>query len=169
MVKKFMKICLIILIIITFGCSYSFRTNQYPDLETLRIEPFENKSTESNLEVEVFDSMIEQYSDDGRLNIVNQSPDILLQGSVLGYNEEIHSSDSANNVEEYIIKMSFSIKMTDMKNNQVLYDEKNLRVSQIYSVNGAETGAEYDNYDDAKNGIYEDLFEKIMQNTLEDW
>lgn len=65
--------------------------------------------------------------------------------------------------------MNFSVKMTDMLNDIVLYDNKRLALFKRYSTNNAVTSADYDNRDDAEEGVYEDLFTKIIQNTLEDW
>lgn len=65
--------------------------------------------------------------------------------------------------------MNFSVKMTDLINDKVLYDNKRLALAQRYAVNEANSSADYTNRDDAENAIYDDLFTKIIQNTLEDW
>ena len=169
MVKKFIKYFILISIIISFGCSYSLRTNQYPYLKSIRILPVENKTTESDIDLEVFEYLAENFQKDGRLLQVTENPDVLLECAVTFYEEIIYSSDSANNVEEYQIKMNFSVKMTDMLNDIVLYDNKRLALFKRYSTNNAVTSADYDNRDDAEDGVYEDLFTKIIQNTLEDW
>ncbi len=169
MVKKFIKIFIIISFIAMFGCSYSFRTNQYPYLKSIRLVPVENKTTESDIDLEVFEYLSDSFQRDGRLLLVTESPDVLLETAVILYEEIIYSSDSANNVEEYQVKMNFSVKMTDLVNDSVLYENKNLALFKRYSVNNAVTSAEYDNRQDAEEGIFEDLFTKIIQNTLEDW
>jgi hypothetical protein len=152
-----------------FGCSYSLRTNQYPYLKTLRILPVENKTTESDLDIDIFEYLSDSFQRDGRLLLVTDGPDVLLECSLIFYEEIIYSSDSANNVEDYQVKMNFSVKMTDLVNDKVLYENKNLAIAKRYAVNNAVTSADYDNRIDAETGIYEDLFTKIIQNTLEDW
>ncbi|OQY39534.1 MAG: hypothetical protein B6226_01690 [Candidatus Cloacimonetes bacterium 4572_65] len=169
MVKKFIKLSLLFWILIALGCSYSLQSNQYPDLETVRIVPFENKTTESELAEDMLESITEQFQSDGRLSLVGTTPDILLEGKIKSYERKIYSSDSANNVEEYEIVMVFNIKMIDMVNDVVIYEDSSLRIKELYSVNNAESSAEYTSSIDAEQGIYEELFNKIMQNTLEDW
>ncbi len=169
MVKKFIKFFIIISLIAVFGCSYSLRTNQYPYLKSIRILPVENKTTESDIDIEVFEYLSDSFQRDGRLLLVTEGPSVLLECSLISYDEIIYSSDSSNNVEEYQVKMNFSVKMTDLINDSVLYDNKNLAITKRYSVNNAITSADYDNREDAETGVYEDLFTKIIQNTLEDW
>ena len=169
MVKKFIKYFIVISLILLFGCSYSLRTNQYPYLKTIRILPVENRTTESDIDLEVFEYLSDNFQKDGRLLLVSENPDVLLECAVAFYEEIIYSSDSANNVEEYQVKMSFSVKMTDLINDKVLYENKRLTLTERYAANNAVTSAEYDSRDGAETGIYDDLFTKIIQNTLEDW
>lgn len=169
MVKKFIKYFIVISLISLFGCSYSLRTNQYPYLKTIRILPVENRTTESDIDLEVSEYLSENFQKDGRLLQVTENPDVLLECAVTFYEEIIYSSDNANNVEEYQVKMNFSVKMTDLINDRVLYENKRLAIAQRYAVNNAITSADYDNRDDAETGIYDELFTKIIQNTLEDW
>jgi len=169
MVKKFIKYFIVVSIIMLFGCSYSLRTNQYPYLKTIRILPVENRTTESNIDLEVSEYLSDNFQKDGRLLQVTESPDVLLECALTFYEEIIYSSDSANNIEEYQVKMNFSVKMTDLINDIVLYENKRLALSKRYATNDAITSADYNNRDDAETGIYEELFTKIIQNTLEDW
>lgn len=169
MVKKFIKYFIIISLFFLFGCSYSLRTNQYPYLKTIRILPVENRTTESDIDLEVFEYLSENFQKDGRLLQVTENPDVLLECSVTFYDEIIYSSDSANNIEEYQVTMNFSVKMTDLINDRVLYENKRLAIAQRYAANDAITSADYDNRDDTEAGIYDELFTKIIQNTLEDW
>lgn len=169
MVKKFIKYFIVINLIGLFGCSYSLRTNQYPYLKSIRILPVENRTTESDIDLETFEYLSENFQRDGRLLLVTESPDVLLECALTHYDEIIYSSDSANNVEEYQVNMNFSVKMTDLINDKVLYDNKRLALSKRYAVNNAVTSADYETKDEAETGIYDDLFTKIIQNTLEDW
>lgn len=169
MVKKIIKYFIVISLVFLFGCSYSLRTNQYPYLKTIRILPVENKTTESDIDLEAFEYLSNNFLKDGRLLQVTENPDVLLECVLTFYEEKIYSSDSANNVEEYEVKMDYSVKMTDLLNDKVLYENKRLAISKRYAANNAITSADYYSRDAAETGIYEDLFTKIIQNTLEDW
>ena len=59
--------------------------------------------------------------------------------------------------------------MTDLINDKVLYENKNLSIEKRYAANKAITSADYISRDEAEQGIYEALFTNIIQNTLEDW
>lgn len=169
MVKKFIKYFIIIFIFSLFACSYSLRTNQYPYLKSIRIIPVENRTTESDIDLEVFEYLTDSFQKDGRLLLVTADPNVTLESALLFYEEVIYSSDSANNIEEYKVRINFSVKMTDQINDLVLYENKNLAIEKRYAAHKAITSAEYMSRDEAEQGIYEELFTKIIQNTLEDW
>ena len=129
---------------------------------------FENKSTEFSLGDIVINNLSSSFSEDGRLRLVTQTPDCLLEGSINSYNEKIYSYDAANNIQDYIVSVSFSITFTDMINNKVLFENKNLTVSEIYAVS-EESTSRFKTKDEAINEICSKLFKTIMQNTLESW
>jgi len=64
MVKKFIKYFIVISIFVLSGCSYSLRTNQYPYLKTIRILPVENRTTESDIDLEVFEFLSNNFQRD---------------------------------------------------------------------------------------------------------
>jgi len=169
MVKKIIKYFIIMSLLSLFACSYSLRTNQYPYLKSIRIIPVENRTTESDIDLEVFEYLTDSFQKDGRLLLVTTDQNVTLESAILFYEEVIYSSDSANNVEEYKVRINFSVKMTDLINDKVLYENKNLSIEKRYAANKAITSADYISRDEAEQGIYEELFTKIIQNTLEDW
>ena len=113
-----------------FACSYSLRTNQYPYLKSIRIIPVENRTTESDIDLEVFEYLTDSFQKDGRLLLVTTDQNVTLESAILFYEEVIYSSDSANNVEEYKVRINFSVKMTDLINDKVLYENKNLSIEK---------------------------------------
>ncbi len=166
MVKKIINFLSIILVIT--GCSYSVRSNAYPHLRRLQILAFENRSTEFTLGDIVINRLSASFRDDGRLRLVTLQPDCQIDGSIVSFREKIHSFDAANNVQDYIVSISFSITFTDLQKNQVLYENKTLILSEIYKVS-AESTSRFESKEDAINEICEKLFKNIIQNTLESW
>jgi hypothetical protein len=137
-------------------------------LKRVQLFALENKSTEFSLGESVYNRLSDAFRDDGRLRLVTQQPDCQLEGAINSYTEKIYSYDEANNVQDYNISISFSITFTDLKNNAVLYENKSLFVSEIYSVTDAGT-SRFTTKTDAINEICDKLFKIIMQNTLETW
>lgn len=129
---------------------------------------FDNKSSEFSLGDIVINRLSNDFRDDGRLRLVTQQPDCQVDGSIVDYSEKIYSYDVANNVQDYLIAITYSITFTDLVNNKVLYENKNLQVSEIWAVS-AESTSRFKTKDEAINEICDKLFKTIMQNTLESW
>ncbi len=166
MVKKI--IIFLLLGTVLFGCSYSVYSNAYPHLKRVQILAFENKSTEYTLGDIVINSLSEQYSEDGRLRLVTQQPDCQLEGTIVSFSEKIYSYDAANQVQDYLVAVTFSLTFTDLVNNKALYENKNLTLSQSYAVS-EESVSRFKTKDEAIRDICEQLFKNVMQNTLESW
>lgn len=161
-------ISLICLALLVTGCAYSVFSNAYPHLKKIRIAAFDNKSTEFDLGEKSLNMLSSAFRDDGRLRPVTQSPDCLLEGSVTSFEEKIYSFDSANNVQDYQIRIGFKISLTDLINNQTIYENNALVISELYAVS-TESSAKFNNREDAIDEIINNLFKNIIQNSLENW
>lgn len=168
--RKKIRIFIFLLFVIGLtACSYAFRTNQFPYLKNIRIVPIENNTTEADLELDLYEFMNSEFSEDGRLLSVNTDPDVLLEIKINSYKKEIYDSNKSDTVLEYKVTMKFSVVMKDMVNDEEIYVAKNQVINARYAVNGAESSTEYYSQEEAETGIYQDLFDKIIQNSLEDW
>ncbi|MBM4400111.1 MAG: hypothetical protein FJ041_07280 [Candidatus Cloacimonetes bacterium] len=166
MVKKI--ILFLPIIFLLAGCSYSVYSNAYPHLKRIQILAFENNSTEFALGDIVFNKVSDLFRDDGRLRTVTQQPDCQLEGKIISYSERIYSYDAANNVQDYFITVTFSVVFTDLVQNEVLMDNKNLTLTELYAVS-TESTSRFQSKDEALNEICDKLFKTIMQSTLESW
>jgi hypothetical protein len=166
MVKKIIIYILVMLGLA--GCSYSVYSNAYPQLKHIQLMAFENKSSEFTLGDIVINSLSNSFRDDGRLRLVTKNADCQLDGSILNFNEKIYSYDSANNVQDYMETITFSVTFTDLTKNTVLYENKSLTLSEMYAVSNEST-SRFKTKDEAINEICSKLFKNIMQNTLESW
>lgn len=129
---------------------------------------FENISSEYGLADKALDMLTREFRSDGRLHVVTQAPDCQLEGSIISWSEDIYSFDSANNVQDYQIRISFTISLTDLINNETIYENKNLLLSETYAVS-AESTSKNKNKEDAIDEIFRSLFRTIIQNSLETW
>ena len=160
------KYILSILVLFILSCSYSVRTMAYPHLKTIQIEQFQNQSDEFELSEELFIKLSDDFQADGRLRLVTENADCILEGEIRDYTDKIYSYEGST-VQEYQVKIMFWVKFTDLTTEEVLWENSNLIISDTYSQ--TDESADYTNEEEARLAIYEDLFENIIKNTLEQW
>lgn len=166
MVKKFILLSVILLLL--GGCYYSVYSNAYPHLKKIRVEPLGNRSSEFALGEQALQELSALIRNDGRLKQVTRDADCSLEGEILSFSEKIYSFDSGNMVQDYQVQIAFSITFTDLTKNEVIYENKNLLLSELYAVADAST-ARYKSKEDAINEIFKKLFQNVIQNSLEAW
>ncbi len=166
MVKKF--ICSGLLAMVLLGCSYSVYSNAYPHLKKIAVRSFENQSSQFDLGDTVLNGLTQQFSRDGRLKLVTQQPDCSLEGTILDFSESVYSYDSGNNVQDYMLRLSCSVIFTDLVNNEVIYENQNLTLSEPYAVS-PDSPAKSKSKEEATDELIERLFSTIIQNSLETW
>jgi hypothetical protein len=137
-------------------------------LKKVAIRPFENRSTEFELGDIIYNGLVRQFQKDGRLKLVTQQPDCVVEGTILKWEEDVYSYDSWNNVQDYMLKLTCSVVFTDLINNQIIYENKNLVLTEPYAVSSAST-AKSRNKEEAIDELVSQLFKNIIQNSLETW
>lgn len=150
---------------IVMGCTYSVYSSGMPHLKTVKLNEFENKTDQYELEIKLLDSMSEDFIMDGRLNLVDLTPDCELKGRILDYTNKITTYGSSG-IDEYEVRVLFSIEFVDLVKNEIIWETSNLVISQKYSGND---NAEIVTEEEAVKEIEQDLFEKIMRESLEEW
>ncbi len=170
---KYSKSILLILIsFVLFGCTYSVFSNQLPHLKSIYVSPILNMTEESELETEMFNSISNQFITDGRLRIVSQKPDCSLDIEIKSYQDKIYTYDESNNVKEYQISMTFSVKFVDNVNEKEIYSQTSLLKTERYPADISDPDYSESTIltkEEAREEIYLDLFKTIMSNTLEAW
>lgn len=150
---------------IVMGCTYSVYSSGMPHLKTVKLNEFENTTDQYELEIKLLDSMSEDFIMDGRLNLVDLTPDCELKGRILDYTNKITTYGSSG-IDEYEVRVLFSIEFVDLVKNEIIWETSNLVISQKYSGND---NAEIVTEEEAVKEIEQDLFEKIMRESLEEW
>lgn len=166
MVKKFILPILILLLL--GSCYYSVYSNAYPHLKKIRVEPFENLTAEFALADKALNELSLAVRNDGRLSLVTQEPDCSLEGKITSFEEKIYSYDSANQVQDYQIKMVVNVVFTDLVKNEVIYENSALSSSEIYKVSDNST-ARFNTKEEALSEIFANIFKTVIQNSLEAW
>ncbi len=166
MVKRFIFACLILVVI--GGCYYSVYSNAYPHLKKVRVEPFENQTAEFGLSDKALNDLSLSVRNDGRLKMVTQEPDCSLEGSITSFTEKIYSYTDANQVQDYQLTMVVDVVFTDLVKNEVIYENKSLRLTELYKVSDDST-ARFSSKEEAMTEIFANLFKKVIQSSLEAW
>ncbi len=109
-----------------------------------------------------------EIRNDGRLKLVTQNPDCSLSGSILSFDDKVYSFDSANQVQDYQLSMVLDISFTDLISNEVIYENKTLRISEIYAVSTSST-ASIKSKEEALNELFNKIFKTVVQTSLEAW
>ncbi len=161
---KLIKMLLFVLLIT--GCSYSVYTTGYPHLKTVLIFPVENQTSNYNLRDMVFNSLVNAYESDGRLKLVGLSPDCQIECTIMDYSNKI-ATYSGSSVDEYEVRILFNVVFTDLKKNQVLWENNSLMLSERYSL--SDENSQFASEEEAQEEITNKLFDTIMKNTLEEW
>lgn len=159
---------LIAILLIISGCSYSLRMNQYPHLRDIMIVPFGNDTLELYLEEELRNSVIASFQQDGRLRIAYDNPDSQIEGRLIDYSSTIFGYSLDQNIEEYQVRLVMAITFTDLLRNEVIWENRNLTVTDRYSPHSTET-VRWQTEEEARNEIYKEVFRIIIRNTLEAW
>jgi len=152
--------------LLIMSCSYSVYTTGYPHLKTIQVLPVENQTSSYDLRDMVFNSLVDNYQSDGRLKLVGMSPDCQLECRILDYTNKIISY-SGSSIDEYEVRVLFDITFTDLKKNQVIWQNGSLMQSERYSL--TDENSLYNSEEDAQEEITSKLFDTIMKNTLEEW
>ncbi|MDZ4182072.1 MAG: LptE family protein [Candidatus Cloacimonadaceae bacterium] len=130
--------------------------------------PFENQSAEFGISEKVYNQLSLEFRNDGRLRVVTQQPDCLLEGSIISFEERVYSYDAANNVQDYQLRLSLQISFTDLIRNEVIYENQSLTIVEAYAVS-AESTAKSKTKEEAIDELISTLFKTIIQNSLENW
>lgn len=166
MVKKYIIPALLLLLL--SSCFYSVYSNAQPHLKKIRVQAFDNRSTEFALGETLLSGLNKKFRDDGRLKLVTIDPDCTLEGTISSFSEKVYSYDAANQVQDYQVQMTVAVTFTDLVKNQVLYENKNLTISELYAVSTGGT-ARFKSKEEAIDELINKLFQTIMQNSLESW
>lgn len=166
MVKKFIYPLLLALLL--SGCFYSVYSNVYPHLKKIRVYAFENRSSEFALGEQLLTGLNREIRSDGRLKPVTVDPDCSLEGTILSFTEKVYGYDAADQIQDYQLALSVSVTFTDLQNNQVIYENKGLSISETYAVGSSGT-AKFKTKEEATDEIIRRLYQSILQNSLEKW
>lgn len=159
-----------VLLLLILGCSYSLRMNQYPHLRNVTVMQFENNTVEIHLAETLRDDLVAAFQRDGRLRITYDEPDSIVEGEIIDYKDEVYGYDMEQNIEEYRVTITFAISFTDLVRNEVIWESSSLSLSERYfPASDDHESVRFKTVEAAETAIFDELFKRIIRNSLEAW
>jgi hypothetical protein len=163
-------ICFAFLVFALFGGCATTKPVLPSNIKRIAVPTFTNKTTEYGIETTITDYVIKQFLVDGRLEIVSQDKaDALLSGTITKYLKQPLAFDVNNIIMQYRVKVDVDIKFTDLKDNNIIREQKNIGGLgggvAVFNVSGSQPEPE----SVAVQRIYKELAEHIVNLIIYGW
>jgi len=162
------------------GCGYSTHSAINTSIKTIYVEPFKNKINYTSeygeardvisyfplLESKITQSVIDRFLFDGNLKVVKQDmADVVLKGALIDYTRDALRYDDNNNVEEYRVNLTVSLELWNDKENKLIWAEPRFVGQATYFTTGSQSKSEAS----AINDALDDLAQRVVERTVEQW
>ncbi len=116
--------CCGLLTLVLAGCIYSFSPGGKSDISTIAVAQFENKTIESGLANRMTDLVVDAFISDGNLEVSSISAaDAVLNGILTNYKREAYTYDEADNVSQYVVRMTVDVILEAGETGDTLWTE----------------------------------------------
>lgn len=172
---KLKMVCMLLSLGLLTGCGYTTQNMLPPDVKTIHIPIFKNKtfklekigrSFKREIEKKITDDVVEEFLEDASLRVVSdRGADWLLEGKVTQYETEPlrYSRSNSDIVEEYRVKITVELKLTDIQQNKVLWDKEVITQTKEFYVSGTILDEEESALLQASERIAKDIFIQVME------
>ncbi|HCW75073.1 MAG TPA: hypothetical protein DHU63_00885 [Candidatus Marinimicrobia bacterium] len=165
-------IFLILLQVLTHCAFYSFKGTIPTHLKNMRLEPFENRTAEFNIELEV-DEELNTRLQQTRLLTLTTSPeaDSHIEGVIKSISDIPSTYDKSENVTEYRLQISGQVIWQDDTMNKPLFS-KNINEYGTYfsEIENSQLSTDAQrNRDDAKVEAIRKIVDRIIESMTEGW
>ena len=145
------------------GCGvYSFSPGGKSSLETIAVAQFENETIEAGLASRMTDLMVDAFIADGNLKVASEdAADAVLTGILTSYRREPLTFDEADNVSQYVVKVTFDATLTKGQSSEEIWSEV------FYNEGVYDAAAETE--DDGQSRVAQALATDILNRTTRSW
>jgi len=178
--RKSYFLILSVLLFVVSGCGYTTRSVLPSGDASIHVENFANKIdvTEETsdqtayysyipaMESDITRDVIDKFIFDGDYRVT--SPDkahFLLKGELVGFKREPLRYDANDNVIEYRLSVLVNIQLYDLKNDELLWQEKGFAGESTYRLSGEFAKSERS----ALEVAIKDLARRVVERTVENW
>ncbi|UCB56803.1 MAG: hypothetical protein JSV30_06320 [Candidatus Omnitrophota bacterium] len=186
-VKRFNFIFLLLAIACMQGCGYTAGSLLPSHIKTIHIRPFRNKieltgelrqeeyrfrSYRTHLETDITKEVISRFINDGHLQVIDEkNADVVLEGELIDYlSQPVRYGSDNETVEEYRISIVCSVKLNDIKENKLMWQESRIIGDTTYSDSDqSQARGYYTSESTAVSSAVSDLARRIVNRTIEGW
>lgn len=160
---------LLLVVLLIGGCGYQAMSQpgSLPDgLQTLHIALFGNRTTEAFLENSVTEALIERFSRQRGLSLVEApaQADAQLSGALVGYGIGVSGYDQRDQITEYRLSMTVEAELRRRSDGKVLWKGSVERAEEFPS--SADKAVQEDNESAAAQIAVDRLAEELHYRTL---
>jgi len=120
------------------GCGYTVRGTLPSHIQSISVPIFRNRTQEPAVETLITRAVVEGFSTNGRLRVVSSGQaDAVLDGEVIGYTVGSIAFDKDSNVRVYRLVVTVNIRLRDVKQNTVLFQQNDVREQADFRVQDA--------------------------------
>ncbi|MDI6786053.1 MAG: LptE family protein [bacterium] len=170
--RNYVHLSFLTLLLILASCAYTPTPILNPNITSINIPIFSNKTLIHGLEDKLSNNVIEKFILDGHLNVVSaKKADVSLQGEIISYNKEPLSYDSEGYVTKYKLWILVNVSLIDKEKKQLWKDKFEEFVNYIPPTSSlySTSSVEYETEEDAIEALFEDLSWDIVNRTIEGW
>lgn len=167
-----MRKLILSLTLLAAGCGYALvgRGNFLPpDVQTIQVPAFVNKTTRVELEQRVTHAIAEELVSRGGLRLVTNPSDahVILRGSMDSFNINPVAFNEQGRATQYQVSVTAKIELLDHRNeDKVLWKNDQYLFTENYAVN-LDTGDAFDQESRAIRDIAERFSRSVVTNMLE--
>lgn len=168
------------LLVAAGGCGYTTRSMISDKFQTIYITPFTNKinitqeSSVANkykvyrpsLETDVTKAVTNKFLFDGNLKPTREElADLVLEGELIDFRKDPLRYSTSDEVLEYRINLVVNVKLSDKKEDKLVWQENNFTGESTYFTTGSGATSE----EAAMSAAVADLSRRIVERTVEQW
>jgi outer membrane lipopolysaccharide assembly protein LptE/RlpB len=120
------------------GCGYTVRGTLPAHIQTIAVPIFRNRTQEPGVESLITRAVVEAFSTNGRLRVVrSEQADAILDGEIIGYTIASVAFDRDANVRLYRLIVTANLRLRDMRQQTVLFQQNDVREQADFRVQDA--------------------------------
>ena len=167
--NRFFNFAIGLSLMVLFRCGYySFSGSSLPSIiRTIAIPLFENKTTEFGVPEDITDALINEFTQDNTLKVVDRrAADSVIEGTIVNIREQAGAYNQQEQVQEIRIYVRVKAKFEDLKKNNVIWEEE---ITQWGTYSPDASGGENATRQDAIDEAIEKIVTEIFNKTISGW
>lgn len=156
-------------ILVLSACSYGFEGGGFPPhIETIYIEPFENRTPMFDLDSRLYNALVEELPGQLGLRLAGEeSADAILRGEIVRYDDVAQNyrageEQRGGNVISHEVQIGISAELVDVRDNVIRWDSRSLVGRGIYDPTA---GSDQEGQEEA----IENIIEQIIDGAQSQW